>query len=244
MSYKLLAILLIFTLVACQPAAVQPTPARQTIQAAFTPTLSWIGPLMNNCSRLYALDVLIHEVPTAQLADSQADLVFSWGSDPAGTGVAYQMGNERLAVIVNPQNGLSQITLAQLKGIYDQSIQTWGELQAGQDNNNLIDRWSFPDQQDTRLVMESTITIRDSGFSPLWLAPDPHAMRQAVASNPLAIGYLPHNWLDGSVKEIPILGENQDNITLEQPLFMVQSSTLQVSQDWLVCVQQGIAASQ
>jgi hypothetical protein len=244
MFYKRPAILILLLLCACQPVEVETTTARQTIRAAFTPTLSWIGPVMNTCSQLYSLDVIIDEIPTNQLANAAADLVFSWGAVPLGNGVAYELGTQRLAVIIHPQNSLGQISLAQLRGIYNQSIQSWGELDGLQGNSNPIERWSFPDLQDTRQIIESTLIIRDTGFSPLWLSPDPHAMRQAVASNPLAIGYLPGNWLDGSVKELTIFDHHQEIINFEKPIFMVQASSSNISQDWLTCITQGIITSQ
>jgi hypothetical protein len=65
-------------------------------------------------------------------------------------------------------------------------------------------------------------------------------MRQAVAADPSAIGYLPRRWVDSSLRPLSIDGISETS--LRQPILAVTQTTPQGAQkEWLLCLQRSIA---
>jgi len=240
MSRLLAAALLVTLLAGCQtvtPAA-PPSPeiTPQVLDVQASPALRPLRSLMQGCAYpLPGFGLNVIERP-ASVMQPQAGLVLRWGAPAALVGFAVQIGSEELVVIVHPDNPLPGISAAQLAAVFALQTRAWDALgspapQLGQE----IHPWAYNPGDDIQAIFEAAIgPIRADAAA---LAPDPDAMRQAVAADPGAIGFLPRRALDDSVKSIEITGLNADALT--HPILVlapVQPAAL--SRDWLVCLQE------
>lgn len=101
------------------------------------------------------------------------------------------LGEEPLAVIVNPTNPANELTLAQVQDIFAGRVSGWSVAVR-------------EDRDDSRLAFESLTETKPALTSQV--APSPEAMLRFVAETPNGIGYLPLSWVAESVKALTIDG--------------------------------------
>jgi hypothetical protein len=68
-------------------------------------------------------------------------------------------------------------------------------------------------------ILVKAIGVQPSHNPFAWIAPDAEAVRQAVAENPSAMGFIPTQWLNESVKSISL--EGLEETTLTQPILAI-----------------------
>ncbi len=106
---------------------------------------------------------------------------------------AAPLGEEQIAVVVNPANTTEDLSLLQVQDIFAGRTGAW-TVAVGEDGD------------DTRIVFEA-MALR--GVKPALTAvvmPTPEAMLKFVAGTPNGIGYLPLRWVDDSVRAVMIDG--------------------------------------
>ncbi len=177
--------------------------------------------------------LVLLETPAAAIDLKQASLGLRWGPGSAFKDYAAVVGQEELVLIVHPQNPLTSITLTDLQAIFRGGLREWPQSAPPVE----IQPWVYLNGDDTHAVFEAAVL---SGQAPsarvVSLAPDPAAMREAVAANPAAIGFLPRRWLDPSVKAISVDG--LDPALLRQPILAMSRSEPQgLEKSWLLCLQ-------
>ncbi len=101
------------------------------------------------------------------------------------------LGEEPIAVVVNPANTINDLTLAQVQDIFAGRTAGWAVAVC-------------EDGDDSRLAFES-LTATKPALTSL-VAPSPEAMLKFVAGTPNGIGYLPLRWVTESVKALTIDG--------------------------------------
>jgi hypothetical protein len=227
-------------LVACQAApsaASVPTPQYWRVQ--YTPALAWMAPAFNLCIRQgppgYALAVF--EKPASALDITQAEITLRWGAPAETSGSLVELGSDDLALVVNPHNPLQSLTGSQVKTIFSGTNRAWSDYSKGYANTIRV--WSYPQGNEIRQYFEEAFAPLDL-LASAHLAPDPNAMRQAVAADPSAIGYLPRRWVDSSVRQLTIADIPEPS--LRQPILAITQITPQGAQkEWLLCLQRSIA---
>lgn len=113
--------------------------------------------------------------------------------------IAYDM----IIPVVNPSNKIKNITMDQLKAIYDGSIDNW-KILGGKDEKIVVisrDTSSGTYEIWYEKVMKKTDVRKDA-----LLQASNGAIVSAVAGNPRAIGYIGYGYLDSSVKALSING--------------------------------------
>ncbi len=132
-----------------------------------------------------------------EINDNETQNAKQNGINPVATTIAH----DGITVVVNPKNPVSNLTFAQLRGIYNGSISNWKEV-GGQDSPiTVISRDS------------SSGTYKD--FQELAMNKDnyrPDALAQSatggivseVSQNPNAIGYIGFAYLDNSTKALSL----------------------------------------
>ncbi|MGL4370406.1 MAG: PstS family phosphate ABC transporter substrate-binding protein [Spirochaetota bacterium] len=120
--------------------------------------------------------------------------------------VAYDM----IVPVVNPSNPVSNLSLAQLKGIYDGKITSWKQL-GGKDE--LIVVISRDTSSGTYEIWQSKVMGDADIRTDALLQASNGAILNSIAANPRAIGYIGFGYLDSSVKgvtldNVPITIEN------------------------------------
>ncbi len=236
---RVLFLLLLLPGAAYQPglvAAPRPTPSILTVQS--TPALQSLAKDYQGCVEEQAnAGLVLLDTPAASIDLKQASLALRWGASSAFKGYAAVIGNEELDLIVHPSNLLNSISLAEIKAIYSGSQPVW----PGGDPAVEIQPWVYLTGDDAQSIFEAAVLAgQPPSTRVVSLAPDPAAMREAVAASPAAVGFLPRRWVDSSVKVIPVT--DLDPARLRQPILALSRSEPQgLDKSWLLCLQEKLS---
>jgi hypothetical protein len=229
---------LLLTLTGCMPATPPPLPTPQVWQAQYTPSLSWIGPALNLCTRQQpGIALTVAEKPAQALDPTQADFTLRWGAPEPLDTFAAEIGSDELVVIVHPGNLIKSLELSEIQAIFTGKSQKWSDFMKG--NSDRIQVWTEAEGSDVQQVFQTVLLQQPLTYPFAHLAPDPPAMRQAVGTDPTTIGYLPRRWLDATVRPVQITGISASE--LRQPVLVLREKEPQGPQkDWLLCLQDAI----
>jgi len=149
-----------------------------------------------------------------------------------------EIARDGLAVIINPDNPTSDLTLAQVSDIYSAKITNWSELGGPDEKIHIITR---EDGSGTRDAFVNLV-MGESSITPKAIVQDSNgAVRQLVADDPNAIGFVSLGLVDDTVKALELDGvaatrENVLNGTynLSRPfLFIAQSEPTGQTKEFL-----------
>lgn len=115
----------------------------------------------------------------------------------------YTIALDMIVPIVHPSNPVKNITMNQLKGVYDGSISNWKQL-GGKDEAIVIisrDTSSGTYEVWSELVMKKSDVRKDA-----LLQASNGAIVSAIAGNPKAIGYVGYGYLTDSIKTLTVDG--------------------------------------
>lgn len=200
-------ILVTFVIAACsQPLQyVQPS-TPQTVRIAYLTALSPIVGLLQYCISEQPEDFfVINEISTLSSND-EADLIFWLGEKPPSLTFAASIGWETFAIVLNPENPLERLGKEDVRALFSGEVTNWSELE-GEDRPVSI--WVYPEEDEIQRHFLWFLG-GDQLFTPMaFLASSPSIVKEAVASDPGAIGVLPYAWIDDSIVPISIDGEPQ-----------------------------------
>lgn len=140
-----------------------------------------------------------------------------------------EIARDGLAVIINPENPIANLTLEQISDIYSAKITKWNQLGGPEEKINIITR---EDGSGTRDAFVNLV-MGEASITPKAIVQDSNgAVRQLVADDPNAIGFISLGLVDDTVKALELDGvaatrENVLNGTynLSRPfLFIAQSA--------------------
>lgn len=140
-----------------------------------------------------------------QISADEIKLAQSKGIQPT----EFVIARDAIAVIVNPENPIAQLTLQQISDIYSGRIKNWSEL--GGENRPIV-RLSRETNSGTHVYfLENVIRLGDKNNKTLFsmdtlLLPSSEGIIAEIRDNPNAIGYdgLGYVPTDGSVKVIAL----------------------------------------
>lgn len=228
-----LGVLLILLLAACQTQAAR-TAAVPLVQARLTPALRPLTAQLRQCAQQAGpAGLVVVERPAGAPSAGTGWISLRLGVPVELRQSSYRLGEERLAVILNPQRKSAALSVDALAGIYAGRITDWKQA-TGESEAKPIHAWTYLPGDDARQVFEQAFPA--GGLRSLWLAPDPSAMLEAVAADPDAVGYVPAHWLDGSVNEAT---PGRAPAALTAPvLALVDSAPSAAVQALLACMQE------
>jgi len=113
--------------------------------------------------------------------------------------VAYDM----IVPVVHPSNGITNITMDQLLGIYEGKIKNWKEL-GGKDENIVV--MSRDTSSGTYEFWNEAVLKKKDVRKDALLQASNGAVVSAVAGNPKSIGYIGFGYLNESVKVLQVNG--------------------------------------
>ncbi len=115
-----------------------------------------------------------------------------------------------IAMIVNPNNPASNLTMNQTRDIFTGNITNWKQVGGSDATINVINREEGSGTRDG----VQTIVLKDGNFSGGVVQSSTGAVRTAVSQDTNAIGYISSAEVDGSVKAVSIDGTapTYDNI--------------------------------
>ncbi len=244
---KFFLALVILALAACQPVINTSTlPPPETWRVQVTPALRWLGPVLNECTRqVPGIALLYDEESVSSLDLGKADFALSLGEPVEGAAYSAVLGQVGVVVIVNPANPVAQLERASLEGIFNGKIVTWGDLPQ-QD----CPECTSAEKSEIRPYVYAAGDDFGQGLSDLFpglsqrlpaaiLAPDPEAVRQAVAADPQAVGFIPAPVLDSSVRAAKLSDAPADSLRI--PLLLsTQAAPAGMKRSWVLCIQQNL----
>jgi len=141
-----------------------------------------------------------------QIKGEEVDAAKSKGVDP----VEFVIARDAIAVIVNPENPVSELTLEQISDIYSGKISNWSEV-GGEDRP--IVRLSRETNSGTHVYfLETVLRLGEDDNKTLFsmdtlLLPSSEGIVYEVRQNPNAIGYDGLGYVPDDLKMIAIAGE-------------------------------------
>ncbi len=138
------------------------------------------------------------QITPGEIAQAKAN-----GVDP----VEYVVARDAIAVIVNPQNPVNQLTLKQLSDIYSGAINNWKDV--GGENRTIV-RLSRETNSGTHVFfLENVVRLGDPNNKTLFstdtlLLPSSEGITQETRDNPNAIGYDGLGYVTPDVKVIAV----------------------------------------
>jgi phosphate transport system substrate-binding protein len=145
-----------------------------------------------------AAGILAAESGTADIGMSSRSLI---GDETKLWSV--EIARDGLALIVNPKNPVSSLSLAQARDIYAGSLKNWSELGGGNSRIHVVAR---EDGSGTRGSFESMVMGKTQIAATSIVQDSNGAVRQVVASDPDAIGFLSLGLVDKTVKAVELEG--------------------------------------
>jgi phosphate transport system substrate-binding protein len=114
-----------------------------------------------------------------------------------------ELAYDGIAVIVNPANGVADLTMEQILGIYNGEITNWSEVGGADSKIAVIAR---EDGSGTRGAFEELVGFADAMTASAIIKDGNGNVQSTVAGNPLAIGYVSFTYLDSTVKALTVGG--------------------------------------
>ncbi len=114
-----------------------------------------------------------------------------------------EIARDGLAVIVHPSNPIMNLTLAQVRAIYSGTITSWDTLGSIKSKIHVVTR---EDGSGTRSAFESLVMNKIDIMPQAMVQDSNGAVRQLVADDPAAIGFISLGLVDKTVKAIELDG--------------------------------------
>jgi DNA-binding transcriptional LysR family regulator len=239
-SKRFLLACLLFALAACRPAAVIPTlPAQVIWQAQLTPSLRWLGPLLNQCTREHpTVGLLVSESTIREMNTAQADFSLRWGEPSAGAGAAFILGPIEWVLVANKSNPVTEIAKVDLARLFSGEVSSWSDLKDCKGCAALKTRaipYIYAAGDDARTGFDLLFPAQPARPPTAILAPDAQAVADAVRQEPGALGFIPVSLVDSNLKRLNVTGSGN---AMRVPLTVIIHGEASAEQNaWLVCLQ-------
>lgn len=152
----------------------------EELTAAYTGRYDWVSIDVDPRGTQLGLDALREGVVDAALVARELGLDETEGVE------AVVIGYDAVAVIVNSQNPVDDLTSEQLRGIFAGEILVWSELGGQEADIQVVSR---EDGSGTREAFESRVMQGEGVTTMAVVMPGSEAMGHFVGDNPLAVGY-------------------------------------------------------
>lgn len=157
------------------------------------------------------------------------------GEGPGEVPFAVSLGEERVQVIVHPENPVSSLDEDQLRGLFSGETGSW-EAAGGPDLP--VQPWVYPAGEEIQALFEEKVLAGAPVVSTAGLAPTPEQMLEAVAGDPGAVGFIPGSWLEDGVEPVSLPDSLQDSLQLPI-LAQVAAEPQGAAREFLSCLQLG-----
>jgi phosphate transport system substrate-binding protein len=212
--HSLLALLLAVT-AACATATVPPQPTPALLRVAVTDLTE---PLILDLAAAYSqANPAVALAPTVareaglagRLQSGQADLALTTAPNPQF--FATPLGYIAIRLVAHPSNPLDKLTLPQAQGMFSGQLKDWAQAGGRQGQVQAV---TCPTDGDAARALAQTpmgpLTVTVNAL----VAPTWDAMREIVAENPNAAGYIIAPKLDPSLKPLTITGPDGAPLSL------------------------------
>jgi phosphate transport system substrate-binding protein len=171
----------------------------------------------------------VQEIPLIP-PNVQPDLMLWIGDKPGSFSFAAPIGWETLSIVLNPENPLDQLELEDVRALFFGEITHWDQLDG---EERPVSIWVYPAEDELQHQFASFLGVNRPITALAFLATSPEVVKDAVSSDPGAIGFLPKAWIDASVKPI--------NLDVEYPsipiLVISKKEPMGAAREFLACLQ-------
>ena len=230
LSRILLFLPLLITFSCSQPLQYIQPPTPQTVRIA---TLTALSPL-NDTVQFCIIErpenyFFFQELPLIP-PNVQPDLILWIGDRPRSFSFAAPIGWESISIVLNPENPLDNLELEDVRAMFFGEITHWDQLD-GEDRP--VSLWVYPEADELQRQFASFLGVNRPITALAFLATNPEVVKDAVSSDPGAIGFLPNAWIDASVKPIN-LDVNYPSIPI---LVISKTEPIGPAREFLACLQ-------
>ena len=216
------AVLLCLALAAC--GTVVPTPAPVSLTVAASSSAQPLAELLADAymQQNQHISVTVEPVGSELAAEfyveqGRADAAFLAATPPVVfseglTGT--QIATEALVIVVNSKNPLENIGIDQARQVLTGRVRLWSELEAGSGAIQVLTREAGVGERNT---LQQAVMGRRRLTPTALVFPGNRELREALAADPDAIGFLPASWLDERVKALTLDGMSHEWVALNVP---------------------------
>lgn len=151
-------------------------------------------------------------------------------SENPGNYNVYQIGLDGIAIVVNPENGVSELTVEQIGKIYTGEITNWKEL--GRADLAIVANGREA-ASGTRGAFEEIVKVGGEDIVDRCQYANEYnstgALKQAVAGNPGAIGYVSLSSVDDTVKAVTVEGVAPSEETVKDGSYKIQRPFIMIT---------------
>lgn len=192
-----------------------PAPAEIIIQ--HTPAVHFAEAVIQNCSlKNSPLPVLVNEYSIDKMNAQSADISLMLANpiDPALS--SYQIGQEKLVIIVNPQNQLDHISLVDLRGILQGFIPSWDKIKTETSPKFIakIQLYSYVEKDELQHLIVARLNNGKNFASTSQVFQNPEEVVNAVIKDPGGMGIIPQGYLNDSVTTISLTETSSVNLSI------------------------------
>jgi hypothetical protein len=224
-----LAVALVMGLAACGTPSTLPAPSTlQPVRVFHPPALRWAAGEMARCASEQPGLALYRLEAAAPVSLVEGDVQLWWGAPAQEAEHLFMLGEADWQVIAHPSRGEVTLSEQELINRFSGQNPLWPD-------GSPVQVWVYapgdPLWQNLAVTLGFTSLATDAQ-----IAPDPTAMRAAVAADPKALGFLPAHEVDESVLAAHL------NEKLAEKLRQPITATLPVEPEgvvraWLQCLQ-------
>ena len=133
--------------------------------------------------------------------------------------VKHELGQDGIVMAVNPSNPVSDLTTEQLQGIFSGEITNWNEVGGSDGEINVITR---EDGSGTLDAFESIVMGDKEIKSDAVVQSSTEAVKQSVAQDPNAIGFVSYAHMSDDVKSLTVNGVAPSDATIADGTYELQ----------------------
>jgi phosphate transport system substrate-binding protein len=115
--------------------------------------------------------------------------------------VEHAIAWDGIAVVVNPENTVTELTFDQLRGIFNGTITNWADVGGADSEISVVGRDS---SSGTYEYFKESVLGEESHSENALALSDNGLVKESVAGNPQAIGYIGYAYLDENVKAVSV----------------------------------------
>lgn len=249
MSFRKVVVLLlvVFLLSGCSSHQAETTLTATAVipeiwDISIPPDLDWLRPILNTCAQAEDNVGLIEAgLPSADADNRPFDFRFLTGDTLSSNNLLFNLGSEHLAVIVHPDNPLTELTWQALVDIQAGVITNWQDTSNGQSDSfsEPVIVFQYPANSGIQMVMDSLVAVNQRTNYSALLAPGPYELMTGIKMEVGGIGILPERLVDESVKQLVISGIEKQDFAL--PILVETKTEPEGSAlNFLLCVQNKI----
>lgn len=213
---------------ACKPFPISPTQApSEILSVQMTPALLHWQPRLTECAEtLTDMNISLNIIPPDNLVIDNANLTLRYGSKKQDEANVSVVGYERLVIVLNPENPITEISLEDLRSIFLGEISLRSKIGGGNhaEEQEEIIPIRFEDNHDLSHALSDALGLENGITDQAFTVSTHEAMVQAILDHPGGIGYLLESQLNNDLTGVDVLGQGQTIIEFEFPILAITQS--------------------